>query len=163
MPRAIVILALVVPGRTARAQGPPPAVRFDSGAVVRLTWTGSRPLRATLLAPLGSQTDTVRYCQYPSSQCGAGSINPARQRSAAGLVRIEVRQRGRIGHRTLLGAGVGLLVGGLAVGMAESLGETRLRAGQRVALMSAGVASMSAVGALLDLGSDRWAVAPGYP
>lgn len=128
--------------------------------MVRLTWTGSPPLRATLLAPLESQTDTVRYCRYPSPQCGVGSINPARQRSVAGLERIEVRQPGRIGHRTLLGAGIGLLLGGLAVEMAESLGETRLSGGQKVVLMSAGVASMSAVGALLDLGSDRWAVMP---
>ena len=158
---AIVGLALVALGRSATAQGPLQAVRFDSGAVLRLTWAGSRPLRATLLAPLGPQSDTVRYCRYPSPQCGVGSINPARQQSVAGLERIEVRQRGRIGHRTLLGAGIGVLVGGVMLGMAESLGERQLSPGRQMVLMSASVVSVSAVGALLDLVSDRWTVAPG--
>jgi hypothetical protein len=81
----------------------------------------------------------------------------------AGLERIEVRQRGRLGHRTLLGAGIGVLVGGFALGMAESLGETRLSSGRQVVLMSVSIASISAVGALLDLGSDRWTEASASP
>jgi hypothetical protein len=157
MRRAIVVLALVILARSAAAQGPVHAVRLDSGTVVRLHWAGSRPVRATLLTPLGPQTDTVRFCRYPSPQCGPASINPPRERSLAGLERIEVRQRGRIGRRALFGAGIGVLVGGVALGMAESLGETRLSTGRQLVLMSVSVASISAIGALLDLGSDRWA------
>jgi hypothetical protein len=150
-------------GGPAAAQGPVIAVRLDSGAVVRLTWAGRGAVRATLLAPVGPRTDTVVYCRYPSPRCGGTSVNPVRSEPAAGLERIEVRRRGRVGRRALVGGGVGVLAGGLVLGMAESLGERRLSAGRQVVLMGVSMVSVSAIGALLDLGSDRWVVEGGSP
>ena len=65
MCRAIVGLVLAVLGGSATAPGPPRAVRFDSGAVVRLTWPGAVPsalrcLRRSDRKPIRSATVSIR-------------------------------------------------------------------------------------------------------
>jgi hypothetical protein len=56
----------------------------------------------------------------------------------------------------LLGAGIGVLLGGFAAGMTARLSDTRVSMGRQLGVVSVGIVSLAGVGALLDLTGDRW-------
>ena len=153
------VSCLAVP---ARAQGPALAVTLDSGTVARLTWDGSGREQVReqvrLLAPLAATSDSVRFCRYPSSGCGPGSVNPVQVRGTRALRQVEVRHGNHVLRGALWGAGIGILAGGFALSFNE-LGDTRVGTGTQVLQFTLTLATFTGVGALLGSGGHDWAPA----
>ena len=142
----------------ARAQGPTMAVRLDSGTVARLTWDGRKREQVQLLAPLAATSDSVRYCRYPSSDCGLGSVNPVQVRATRALRQVEVRHGNHVLRGALWGAGIGALAGGFALSF-NGLSDTRVSTSTQVLQFTLPFLSMTGIGALLGSGGHDWAPA----
>jgi hypothetical protein len=155
----IVVLVGFFPTEPMLAQEARGPVSLDSGTVVRFHWTDGSE-RAQLLAPLRWDSALARYCRYPSSVCGASTINPPRTRPIGDLTRLDVRRGSRTGRGALIGGGVGTL-GGFVFLFGYGLSDgPRLSTDQQILTVAVIAASWSALGALIGAASDKWEPVP---
>ena len=152
------LLLVLWPAASVAAQAAPLADPLPAGAVVRLTWRGTAPIRARLLAPLPPTSAVVVYCRYPAPDCAGPSPRDTVQQPTAGLERVELRRGTQVRRGAVIGAlagAAGALV--VLVGTAEQrrAGES----GRAVALVIGTGLLWGGFGALIGSGHDRWAAA----
>jgi hypothetical protein len=132
---------------------------LDSGTVVRLHWAAGKQ-KATLLAPLGPKSPTVRYCIYPSNVCGESTLNPPVTRPVAELTRVDVRRGTAARRGALTGAAAGA-AGGLLFLLGQALRDApAMSTGQQVAEVAASASVWGGIGALIGAAGDNWEPVP---
>jgi len=145
-----------------RARTLPISITLDSGTVARLTWRGDGRQQVQLVSTLARASDSVRYCRYPSSACGAGSVNPVQTRPVTALERIELRHGNHVRRGALWGAAVGVFLTAYAMSWmanAESHVSPSAQVGASALLLGGSIG----VGALLGSGGHDWVPAGAQP
>ncbi|HET6343835.1 MAG TPA: hypothetical protein VFH51_02835 [Myxococcota bacterium] len=153
---AVVGLGLcLVAAQPLQAQGPPIRLPLDSGTVARLTWRADGRQQVQLVSSLGPTSDSVRYCTYPSSGCGPGSVNPVQVRPTAALAGIEVRHGNHVRRGALWGAAVGIFM--TAYGLTwMANAESKPSTGRQIGISTLMLGGSIGVGALLGSGGHDW-------
>ena len=150
------LCAGATPGlRSQEPPTPPISVTLDSGTVARLTWHDDGRQQVQLVTALVPASDSIRYCRYPSSACGAGSVNPVQARPVTALERIEIRHGNHVRRGALWGAAVGVFLTayGLSwMGDAESHVSPASQVGVSALMLGGSIG----VGALLGSGGHDW-------
>ena len=137
------------------SQGPPIRVPLDSGTVARLTWRADGRQQVQLVAALAPASDSVRFCAYPSSGCGPGSVNPIQVRPITALEGIEVRHGNHVRRGALWGAAVGFFLTAYSLSwMADA--ESHVSTARKVGVSAVMLGGSIGVGALLGSGGHDW-------
>ena len=137
------------------SQGPPIRTTVDSGTVARLTWRGDGRQQVQLVTALAPASDSVRYCVYPSSGCGPGSVNPVQARPVTTLERIEVRHGNHVRRGALWGAAVGVFLTAYGLSWMANA-ESHVSPARQVGVSALMLGGSIGVGALLGSGGHDW-------
>ena len=153
-PYALYALSVLVPV-CLLAQQPAMPTRLDSGTVVRLQLRSGGTVKAKLLAAFTPESTRFRYCTYPAPPCIIGGER-YREQATADVVSWQQRQGTRAVPGLIIGGVLGVWLGFQAIDFAESVGESKLSAGEKRRTIVISTAAIGALGYLIGAGLDKW-------
>lgn len=152
-----ITLSMLVAG-AAHAQGAPLRITLDSGTVARLSWQGDTRQQVLLTSDFAPTSDSVRFCRYPASGCGSGSVNPIQTRPATSLRTVEVRRGNHVFRGALWGAAVGVFLTAYDLAWIAA-DERHPSTGRTVGIVALTLGGSIGFGALLGSGGHDWVAA----
>jgi hypothetical protein len=137
------------------AQQPEPAIRVDSGTVVRLRLRSDSVVKGKLLSPYAGDSTRIRYCHFPAPPCRVGEQG-YRERLKSDISSLEVHRGTGWLPGLVVGGAVGVGFGIFFIDLVESLGEVPLSTGEKITAMGGSVLVFGGLGTLIGSLFERW-------